>query len=425
MANNSQGTVYGDDKTFKTDKEVGLPEVTTNAASDVGTTSATLNGNLDDTGGENCEVWFEYGETTSYGSSTSPETKSSPSAFDAALSDLKSNTVYHFRAVANNSKGTVYGDYKTFKTWEEPKLETWSYEDYLPTALDKILGILGRDVNVHGRFEAVLEPIDNVEEAEVELKLGYIPVNDLQSNYDPLDLGNPKIVWETKTFELNRNDRIFMAEPKVTTWWAGNLLANLGTLLMGPKEGLQLLGQSMFLPEIKFYVTGEEPIYVYAEITKIKCVDTKGNHLEFSINEGITTLYQKVLLAWLEKQFQLQGYQVLAMACPVNTTITDQYNRIISDDGTNEIPNANMTITNEIKIFYLPTDLTYLTEIDAYDTGTFNFTRASPIGSDISITKFENISITASTKASVEIKPNVTNYTMSIDYDGDGNPDDI
>jgi len=115
---------------------------------------------------------------------------------------------------------------------------------------------------------------------------------------------------------------------------------------------------------------------------------------------------------------------VISIDCPVNATITDQYGRIIADNGTNEIPNASMLITNEIKTFYLPADLTYSVDIDAYDTGTFNFTRVSPVGNDISITKFENISVTESTKASVEIVPNVTNYTMSIDYNGDGKTDE-
>ena len=115
----------------------------------------------------------------------------------------------------------------------------------------------------------------------------------------------------------------------------------------------------------------------------------------------------------------------LTLECPVNATITDQYGRIISDNGTNQISNASMLITNRTKMFYLPANLIYSTEIDAYDTGTFNFTRVSPVESDISITKFENISVTASTKASVEIVPNVTNYTMSIDYDGDGEIDEV
>ncbi|MHC1572322.1 MAG: NosD domain-containing protein [Methanosarcinales archaeon] len=116
--------------------------------------------------------------------------------------------------------------------------------------------------------------------------------------------------------------------------------------------------------------------------------------------------------------------QTIVMQCPVNATITDQHGRIIADDGTNEIPNASMLVMNDTKIFYLPANFTYTTEIDAYDTGTFNFTRVSPVGNNISITKFENISITASTEASVEILPNVTNYTMKIDYDGDGEIDE-
>ncbi|UYZ39621.1 MAG: right-handed parallel beta-helix repeat-containing protein [Candidatus Methanospirare jalkutatii] len=115
---------------------------------------------------------------------------------------------------------------------------------------------------------------------------------------------------------------------------------------------------------------------------------------------------------------------VISIDCPVNATITDQYGRIIADNGTNKIPNASMLIINETKIFYLPADLTYSVDIDAYDTGTFNFTRISPVGNDILITKFEDISVTESTKASVEIVPNVTNYTMSIDYNGDGKIDE-
>jgi hypothetical protein len=92
------------------------PEVTTKAATSVGTTSATLNGNLDSTGGLDCQVWFEYGTTISYGYSTSKQSKSTIGAFSAGISGLSSGTTYHFRAVASNSKGTDYGDDTTFTT---------------------------------------------------------------------------------------------------------------------------------------------------------------------------------------------------------------------------------------------------------------------------------------------------------------------
>jgi parallel beta-helix repeat protein len=45
--------------------------------------------------------------------------------------------------------------------------------------------------------------------------------------------------------------------------------------------------------------------------------------------------------------------------------------------------------------------------------------------STFSITRFENIPVISSTKASVEIEPRVTDYTMSIDYDGDGVTDEV
>ena len=109
---------------------------------------------------------------------------------------------------------------------------------------------------------------------------------------------------------------------------------------------------------------------------------------------------------------------MLSLDCPVNVTITDQYGRTISDDDINEISNANMTLANGKKKVYLPANLTYSTDIDAYDTDTFNFTSVSPNGNDVTIAKFENISVTASTKAFGEIEPNITNYTMSMYYEG-------
>jgi hypothetical protein len=137
VASNSKGTDYGSDKTFKTKKEIDTPEVTTKSASSVTTTSATLNGNLDDTGGETCQVWFEYGTTTPYGYSTPKQSKSSTGSFSKGISGLKDDTTYHFRAVASNSKGTDYGSDKTFKTGKEidpPEVTTKSASSITTTS---------------------------------------------------------------------------------------------------------------------------------------------------------------------------------------------------------------------------------------------------------------------------------------------------
>lgn len=92
------------------------PSVSTCDASNLGSTSATLNGYLDSTGGLDCLVWFEYGETTSYGNSTTQVSKSSPGSFSASIFDLTPGITYHFRAYASNSKGTVCGEYEIFTT---------------------------------------------------------------------------------------------------------------------------------------------------------------------------------------------------------------------------------------------------------------------------------------------------------------------
>lgn len=91
--------------------------VSTTVASGTTTTGAILNGNLVNMGGTTtCDVWFQYGKTTSYGSTTSHQTKTSTGSFSATISGLTSGTTYHFRAVASNSVGTVYGSDSQFTT---------------------------------------------------------------------------------------------------------------------------------------------------------------------------------------------------------------------------------------------------------------------------------------------------------------------
>jgi hypothetical protein len=109
-------TVYGADATY-VHVPGGTLTVTTNAATGVGTSSATLNGNLSSLGScGSASVWFEYGTSISYGSTTSSTTKTSTGTYSAALSGLSNGTTYHFRTVASCSGSTVYGSDLTFNT---------------------------------------------------------------------------------------------------------------------------------------------------------------------------------------------------------------------------------------------------------------------------------------------------------------------
>jgi hypothetical protein len=83
------------------------PTVTTNAASNVASTSATLNGYLNSDGGEACWYRFQYGTTTSYGTDTAwTGSITSGQSFSQSISGLSPGTTYHFRAQCKNSSVT-------------------------------------------------------------------------------------------------------------------------------------------------------------------------------------------------------------------------------------------------------------------------------------------------------------------------------
>ena len=91
------------------------PSVKTIDATNVTASAATLNGKIIDLGGSGyCEVWFEYGTTTSYGSIT--PAINATSSFSISVNGLQPGKTYHFRAVAKNKAGITYGNDVTFTT---------------------------------------------------------------------------------------------------------------------------------------------------------------------------------------------------------------------------------------------------------------------------------------------------------------------
>jgi hypothetical protein len=117
VATNSAGTRYGSDRTFTTLTATGAPVVTTHSATNVASSSATLNGSLDPHG-LTTTVYFQYGITTSYGHTTSMQSQTGNTFrnITANIGGLTTHTIYHFRMVATNSAGTRYGSDRTFTT---------------------------------------------------------------------------------------------------------------------------------------------------------------------------------------------------------------------------------------------------------------------------------------------------------------------
>ncbi len=114
---NSLGTTYGDDMSFITSGQA--PSAITQAACCFSTTGATLNGSVN-ANSLSTVVTFEYGLTTTYGSSVtatqSPVIGNTNSSVNVVLSGLTPGTTYHFSVKAVNSIGTVYGGDLSFTT---------------------------------------------------------------------------------------------------------------------------------------------------------------------------------------------------------------------------------------------------------------------------------------------------------------------
>jgi len=70
-------------------------------------------------------VVFEYGKDTDYGFTVTGASAGSEEGdvdLGIAVTNLKGQTTYHFRARATNSAGTVYGEDQTFQTASAPVL---------------------------------------------------------------------------------------------------------------------------------------------------------------------------------------------------------------------------------------------------------------------------------------------------------------
>lgn len=106
--------------------ELAAPIVTAGTASAVTESTATVAGSANPSGFETTAK-VEYGTTTAYGSSTSPQslgagTSSAP--LSTALTGLTPGTTYHFRIVASNRDGTIAGPDATLTTTAKPSLNT-------------------------------------------------------------------------------------------------------------------------------------------------------------------------------------------------------------------------------------------------------------------------------------------------------------
>lgn len=122
VVSNENGTIVGKDQVVHT---VAVLSATTEPATNITTTEATLNGKLDPDGMQT-EYHFEYGLTENYDNSTPTETIGPGSGLTAVtpadLTQLQPGRTYHFALVASNSLGTTVANDRTLVPARTPRI---------------------------------------------------------------------------------------------------------------------------------------------------------------------------------------------------------------------------------------------------------------------------------------------------------------
>ena len=99
-----------------------IPSLSTQSASGVASTVATLNGTITSTGSSDPLIrGFNYGTSTNYGETTAEQTGQlgvgyGTGAYTKSISGLTCATTYHYRSYAVNEAGPGYGSDTTFTT---------------------------------------------------------------------------------------------------------------------------------------------------------------------------------------------------------------------------------------------------------------------------------------------------------------------
>jgi hypothetical protein len=130
VAENDHGIDRGNIRSFRTDRDGNVggdnicssglcaPQAVTTLATNVGSTSARLNGLGLINGSAFTTGYFQWGRTQSLGNTTGSSNigtvGSNPYSF--SLFGLSSNTTYYYRAVVENQYGISYGDVISFRT---------------------------------------------------------------------------------------------------------------------------------------------------------------------------------------------------------------------------------------------------------------------------------------------------------------------
>lgn len=212
------------------------PLVTTEPASAVTGTGATLNGKVNPSG-QATTYHFEYGQTEGYGEATTPASAGSGNANvseSAAISSLTPATTYHFRLVAENETGTSHGADRTFRTAGPPTATTEA-----ATGVGGVKATLAGTVNPSGIetkyfFKYGTSPSYGQTTAEKSAGSGSADVAKTEplTGLQPETLYHFRIVAKNSAGEAEGVDKTFttLGKPLATTGLASGIGATAATV---------------------------------------------------------------------------------------------------------------------------------------------------------------------------------------------------
>lgn len=248
-----------------------------------------------------------------------------------------------------------------------------------------IFAIFDRNWDGHGQqeFQKIKDSIDENKPLWMHLRgKNYLisGVNDVQHSVTPIGYStgsNSAIIYiydnglpyQTREIEVTRNCIEYIDNP-----------------YMNDKQSIRFDKFLSFNPEKKFEVN------VFKQMLKIFSNKLKG------------------------KLSDIKSY-IIALDCPADLRIVDQYGRVITtlNGETNEIPNAGLISGEEFELYDLPSNLEYTVEMIGTSTGKADLSFASK---DIILT-FDDIPITSLTRGKIYIG-RTNSYILSLDNNNDG-----
>nr|MDQ3037517.1 fibronectin type III domain-containing protein [Myxococcota bacterium] len=179
IASNAAGTRFGAVLSFTAPSGPSLPAVTSEAATDVTSTSLTLNGSVNPNFAATT-AWFRYSATDPVacddafgmrapsGGGASIGAGSSAVPYAEAITGLAPATTYYFCAIASNAVGTSFGELLTVTTAAEPPIVTTT----APTDVTDDAAVLNGSAIANGEMTTGWFRYDTTEPASCDDSFG-------------------------------------------------------------------------------------------------------------------------------------------------------------------------------------------------------------------------------------------------------------